>query len=121
MTRINVGIFPGELSRQHLIAEHREIKRIPNSIHKAKLVFIPKQFCLGPGHVRFFYDKGKYLLNRYLDIYNECIRRGYNVQYYGSAWDNYPDHLFNDWSHTETDTELIRQRIKERTNESKNN
>ena len=32
MTRINVGILPKELSNKHLIAEHREIKRIPNCI-----------------------------------------------------------------------------------------
>ena len=28
MTRINVGIPPADLVNQHLIAEHREIKRI---------------------------------------------------------------------------------------------
>ena len=32
MTRINVGIPPAELTGKHLIAEHREIKRIPNCI-----------------------------------------------------------------------------------------
>ena len=30
MTRINCGIPPEELSDKHLLAEHREIKRIPN-------------------------------------------------------------------------------------------
>ena len=36
MTRINVGIPPAELVNQHLIAEHREIKRIPNCIAKGR-------------------------------------------------------------------------------------
>ena len=36
MTRINVGIPPADLVNQHLIAEHREIKRIPNCIAKGK-------------------------------------------------------------------------------------
>ena len=31
MTRINVGIPPTELTDRHLLAEHREIKRIQNS------------------------------------------------------------------------------------------
>jgi hypothetical protein len=33
MTRINVGVHPSELSTKHLIAEHREIKRIPNNVN----------------------------------------------------------------------------------------
>jgi hypothetical protein len=32
MTRINVGVDPAELSTRHLIAELREIKRIPNLV-----------------------------------------------------------------------------------------
>ena len=48
MTRINVGMMPCELTRQHLIAEHREIKRIPNCIKKGryKLNGIPDTFTL---------------------------------------------------------------------------
>jgi hypothetical protein len=34
MTRINTGIPPKELTDKHLLAEHREIKRIPNCIKK---------------------------------------------------------------------------------------
>ena len=36
MTRINAGIPVQSLSGKHLIAEHREIKRIPNCIGKGK-------------------------------------------------------------------------------------
>ena len=63
MTRINVGIPPAELINQHLIAEHREIKRIPNCIAKGKYNMdnIPRRFKLGKGHVKFFYDKLEYL------------------------------------------------------------
>jgi hypothetical protein len=35
MTRINVAIPPAELTMRHLLAEHREIKRIPRAFHKA--------------------------------------------------------------------------------------
>ena len=46
MTRINVGIPPAELVNQHLIAEHREIKRIPNCVAKGKynMEGIPDKF-----------------------------------------------------------------------------
>jgi len=48
MTRINVGVPPKDLSRQHLLAEAREIKRIPNVISKGKynLKNQPKEFTL---------------------------------------------------------------------------
>ena len=116
MTRINVG-YPVELlTRQHLIAEHREIKRIPNAVAKGRvnLKDIPQKFTLGEGHVRFFYNKLLYLLNRYKEIHKECKNRGYNVQDYSSAWDNVPERLMNDWSPSEGDKKLIIERIKER-------
>lgn len=49
MTRINVGVKPKELCRQHLLAEAREIKRIPNVVAKGKfnLKNQPKEFTLG--------------------------------------------------------------------------
>ena len=43
MTRINVGISPAELNDKHLIAEHREIKRIPNCVAKGKYNIISIQ------------------------------------------------------------------------------
>jgi hypothetical protein len=59
MTRINVGIDPKTLNRQMLIAEHREIKRIPNVIKSGRFSMTnqPSEFTLGTGHVKFFYDK----------------------------------------------------------------
>ena len=75
MTRINCGIPPAELVDKHLIAEHREIKRIPNCIKKGRynLTGQPDKFTLGTGHVKFFYDKLGYLKRRYESIYKECI------------------------------------------------
>tara|TARA_R110002020_G_scaffold263792_2_gene478516 strand:- start:772 stop:1125 length:354 start_codon:yes stop_codon:yes gene_type:complete len=116
MTRINVGIPPAELSGKHLIAEHREIKRIPNCIAKGKYNMdnIPNKFKLGTGHVKFFYNKLKYLRNRYKSIYKECLKRGYKVQNYIGAWDDIPDVLMGDYTPTKHDIEIIKQRIKER-------
>lgn len=81
MTRINVGVDPSELNTKMLIAEHREIKRIPNVIKSGRfnLTGQPKAFTLGTGHVKFFYTKIGFLKARYKTIYNECVKRGFNV------------------------------------------
>lgn len=116
MTRINVGVKPKELSRPHLIAEHREIKRIPNCIAKGKYSMKgqPDKFKLGTGHVKFFYDKLLYLKKRYISLREECYKRGYKVQDYEEAWDNVPQELMGDYTPTKEDREIILQRIKER-------
>jgi hypothetical protein len=116
MTRINVGVKPIELTQKHLMAEHREIKRIPNCITKGRynLKGQPEIFTLGTGHVKFFYDKLKYLKRRYEALYRECRLRGINVQYYGDAWNDVPPELMGDYNPTPRDRQIILQRIKER-------
>ena len=120
MTRINANIPVKELSDRHLMAEHREIKRIPNTIAsgKAKIENIPTHFKLGTGHVKFFYDKQKFLLNRYKQIYNECISRGFNVQNYEQCWKGIEHKLFGDYSFSEAENNLVRERIALRNKES---
>ena len=122
MTRINVGVLPKELSNKHLIAEHREIKRIPNCISKGKYNMngIPDTFKLGTGHVKFFYNKLLYLKNRYWKLYIECIKRGFKVQNYSSAWDNVPQELMNDYQPTYMDRKIIKERINDRKTNRKN-
>lgn len=116
MTRINVAIPPAELTNKHLIAEHREIKRVPNCVSRGRysLKNQPKEFKLGIGHVKFFYDKLEYLRKRYEDLYKECKSRNFDVTYFGNAWDNLPQELMNDYIPTKKDEEIARQRIKER-------
>ena len=116
MTRINCGIPPAELTDKHLLAEHREIKRIPNCVAKGRFNMAnqPKKFTLGKGHVKFFYDKLEYLLIRYHRLYDECIKRGFNVENYSQAWCGIPKSYFGNYTPTDADREIIRQRIKER-------
>jgi len=113
MTRINSGIPTAELVDMHLLAEHREIKRIPNCIKSGRysLENMPSTFRMGTGHVKFFYDKLQYLHNRYLDIYAECVSRGFNVTDYSECFDDLPAELYNDYTPTDTDRMLIRERI----------
>lgn len=116
MTRINSGVSPAELSDRHLLSEAREIKRIPNLIKKGKYSMVgqPKTFTLGTGHVKFFYDKQYYLLDRYRQIYVECCKRGFKVTDYSSAWAGVPLKMFNNYTPTDRDREIVRQRIAER-------
>ena len=116
MTRINAGIEPIELVDKHLLAELREIKRIPNCIKSGRysLDGIPSKFKLGSGHVKFFYNKLKYLLNRYNVLRIEAIKRGFNVQDFSSAWDGCPKELFNDWKPSDEDRNIVESRIKQR-------
>ena len=118
MTRINCGIEPSELVNKHLLAEHRELVRIPNCVNKGRfnLKNQPKSFTLGTGHVSFFYTRLLYLKKRYEQLYSECIKRGFNVQYYGNTWDNSPVELMNDYTPTDYDRQIIRDRISERLN-----
>lgn len=113
MTRINV-IPVEELCDQHLLAEHRELTRIPNCISRGRysLKGIPDQYVLGTGHVKFFYDKLSFLKERYRALCDEAAFRGFSVQ------DRWPEldcpELFNAYLPTEEAMALNRSRIAER-------
>lgn len=82
MTRINI-VPPAELCDQHLLAEHRELTRIPNLVARGKfnLAGQPAEYKLGEGHVRFFFDKLAFLQRRYQNLHQECLRRGFKVSH----------------------------------------
>jgi deoxyribonuclease (pyrimidine dimer) len=117
MTRINASIPPKLLTNKHLLAEHREIKRIPNVVASKGYdpSTIPSEFRMGKGHVKFFYNKQKYLLNRYVELHRECLCRGFNVQNYTQA---FLQHLntqhWGDTQDTAEMTQLVAQRINTR-------
>ena len=124
MTRINI-VSPSELTDQHLIAEYREIFMVAGSLNRTlnskigyKKSRVPKRYTLNSGHVYFFYNKGKYLDNRYNELVNEMKLRGFkpdpNRIFPKKVFvDN---DLYNDWMPTVEDTKIIRQRIQERIN-----
>jgi deoxyribonuclease (pyrimidine dimer) len=82
MTRINL-IDPSELCDKHLLSEHRELIRIPNAVHTAKMQTkysdTPQEYTLGSGHVKFFVDKMKWLCERHSALYDEIRFREFNV------------------------------------------
>lgn len=123
MTRINL-VDPKELSRLHLIAEYKEISRLPNNLAKSlnrkskpfKLSEIPDKYTMGKGHVMFFYPRMLFLKKRYESLVTEMIARGYKPNFTDSSiFDNCPKDFFNDYTPTEEAIEINRQRIRERT------
>lgn len=113
MTRINI-VPPVELCDQHLLAEHRELTRIPNLVAKGKFSLSgqPADYKLGTGHVKFFFDKMQFLYERYNLLHEECLARGFNVK---NIW---PENLTKDeffWKNyipTESALAENRERIK---------
>jgi len=90
MTRINV-IHPSWLSDKHLGAEYRELPRVFGLVRAAAArgehphdKRNPQHYVLGTGHVRFFYPRLSYLVERYKALCEECRKRGRAVNY-GSA------------------------------------
>lgn len=116
MTRINAFIPPADLCDKHLLAEHREIVRIPNQVKSGKLSTndIPESFRLGTGHVKFFADKLLFLNKRYIAIYDECKKRSFNVMNMKSAFIDIEKHLFNDFEPSQDEIERIQDLLIDR-------
>jgi deoxyribonuclease (pyrimidine dimer) len=124
MTRINL-VDPSELSREHLIAEYKEIMRLPNNLKKSlsrkkpfEMKEIPEQYVLGTGHVKFFYDKMKFIQCRFECLLLEMKQRGYVTNFSDSSI-FVPNDLrfYNDYRPDPKAIELNRSRITERLNE----
>lgn len=99
MTRVNC-VPPEELTRQHLIAEYRELPRIFGLVRAAIArgenpndKRNPPTYTLGTGHCRFFYNKLLYLKVRQMSLMEEMAERGYIVNFqppsiaeFGAEW-----------------------------------
>lgn len=78
MTRINL-VDPATLCDKHLIAEYRELPRIFKIARKCDDA--PKEYTLGSGHVKFFYNKLHFLMMRFYHIVDELEKRGFKIKY----------------------------------------
>ena len=122
MTRINI-IDTTELTDQHLIAEYREIFMVAGSLRRTLVSKngyqeskVPKHYTLNSGHVYFFYNKGKYLHNRYNQLIDEMKRRGFkpNSDRVFPKEVFIDNNLYNDWLPRVEDYNIIKQRIEEK-------
>ena len=72
-----------------------------------------KKYTLIKGHAYSFYNKGKYLHKRYLDLISEMKSRGFSP----AETSMFPDkifinnNLYNDWVPDNDDLLLLRKRI----------
>ena len=123
MTRINSAIPVKCLTDEHLLAEHREIKRLPYCLKKAiisgSINKIPAKFTLGKGHVLFFLDKMSFILKRYNEIMCETRNRGFDVQDYSDNWKGIDVKYFNTHNCCLEEKILLIDRISDRIMNSK--
>lgn len=124
MTRIN--IIPVEkISNKQLMAEYHESLRVFSYVLKSKKIpeDIPSHYCLGKGHVKFFFNKIPYLLKRYKEINKELTNRGYrlnnetfskNLEKGKLALARYPEIQVNNWAPSLEEMTVNQDRVDER-------
>lgn len=123
MTRINL-IDVSKMTDQHLLAEYRELPRIVNDWKKrySDVKFykaIPNKFCLGQGHVKFFRNKIRFLIQRYRLIVDELLKRNFSVKQTSIVDNEIARVLTIDgnqitWNPSDEDIEISQQRITEK-------
>ncbi len=118
MTRINSAIPVRNLTDEHLLAEHREIKRLPyqwcKSYNNGYISFAPEKFTLGKGHVLFFLNKQGFILERYKQIHEECLKRDFKVDDYSDNWTYVALDYMKGYEPTEEERNLLIERIMDR-------
>lgn len=117
MTRINV-VPVTELTDQHLMAEYRELPMVPAAARRSKPDgYKPTtEYTLNKGHVMFFYNKKKFLLNRWLELIAELSDRGYKIDPAARIvqWPNMDKFPQVDWQPDEHARAINQQRLTER-------
>jgi deoxyribonuclease (pyrimidine dimer) len=113
MVRINL-INPKKLADQHLIAEYNEILMLLGYVRKYPLEKdIPKEYCLGKGHIKFFKDKLLYLKKRHEILKKEMKKRGF-IPTKTINPSEFSRSLRNDWDPSSKDFVIIKKRLREK-------
>jgi deoxyribonuclease (pyrimidine dimer) len=113
MVRVNL-LNPKKLSDQHLIAEYNEILMLVAYIRKyTSLDNIPKNYCLGKGHMRFFKNKLLYLKKRHELLKKEIKKRGF-VAKKSISLSKFKKELVKDWRASSDDRKIIKKRLIEK-------
>lgn len=122
MTRINV-VPAEELTTTMLLAEYRELPRIFNLVRRAQergetpaMVGIPSEYTLGKSHLKFFYDKLRFLVDREKTLILELELRGLSPKFTDpeNLLSGIHPHWVNDWAVTPTALYFNRLRLRER-------
>ena len=122
MTRINT-IDVTLLPDQHLMAEYRELPMVHGSLKRTLISASGYQvsrvspiYTLNAGHVYFWYNKKKFLFDRFNQLVNELIFRNYQINpseriINWNVFDSVPQ---IDWTPTTSDCDVNLERIVER-------
>ena len=118
MTRINC-IPVQELTREHLVAEYRELPRIyklvDDALDKQHECFIrpriPARYTMGTGHVLFFYNKMAYITRRHRELIEEMQRRGFTTNHTDVPNLRWPKYFNMDWEPDAEEERINRERI----------
>lgn len=121
ITRINL-IPVEELHHMHLKGEYKEITRVFGYARKAQFDIIKgkrkisNEYTLGKGHVEMFYNKLKFIADRYEQLTQEMQRRGYkpNPIPREDLLKGIDNKLYLDYTPTQEAIEINKQRILER-------
>ena len=120
MTRINV-VPVEELTREHLVAEYKELPRVfglvRSAIERGEMPNDkrnPDTYRLGSGHVRFFYPRLGFIVERHKKLVDEMLKRGYVVNYPEPPNHDIGQEWFGNYSATQDALEENRNRIAER-------
>lgn len=121
MTRINT-IEPRLLTNEWLLAEWRELPRIPNELlqhpNRYKAQEVPASYTMGQGHVKFFRNKLLYLQKRHkalcLEMDKRGIKRDISVVVDLSEFGVLSSVLCHDWQPTTKDHHINVERLLER-------
>lgn len=119
MTRINC-VPVQELHNKHLVAEYRELPRV----FKLAVAYFDKHgfpppdaptvYTLGKGHVKFFYTRLGYCIDRFHQLVREMDLRGYHPQFRNVQPFYVPLSWSVRWNPTPEALALNRERIKQR-------
>ena len=122
MTRINC-VPPSELHDRFLVAEYHELPRIFGLVQKAIIRGETMEqyarfdnYCMGAGHVKFFYTRLKWLADRQAFLIEEMLKRGMrpNFRSFEELFKGIPRAWFGDWVPTEEAMTVNRSRLMER-------
>jgi deoxyribonuclease (pyrimidine dimer) len=116
MTRINC-IEPKLLYNKHLFIEYRELPRVFNLARRLSSYEKVPSYTMGTGHVKFFYDKLEYLINRQKLLVDELLGRGYRLSHPNPEALrelNSCAVLYNNWTPTLKDKEVNLKRLLEK-------
>lgn len=119
MTRINV-IPVEQLTDQHLMAEYRELPMVLSAARRSdpRNYQASNRYTLNQGHVKFFFNKRKYLMDRWLDLIAELYNRGFKIDPASRTvhWRAADKFKQVDWQPDDRAKQINLQRIEERIN-----